>query len=45
MGLNRSLLSVTNNQDIVSEIYEHYNSNSWDFNIRFVYPALINTTK
>ena len=45
MGLNRSLLSVRNTQDIVSEIYEHYNSNSWNFNIRFVYPTLINTTK
>ena len=45
MGLNRSLLSVTDNQEIVSDIYEHFNSNHWKFNVRFVYPTLINTTK
>ena len=44
MVLNRSSLSVTNNQDIVSDIYEHFNSNHWKFNERFVYPTLINTT-
>ena len=45
MGLNRSLLSVRNNQNIVSEIYEHYNSNNWNFSIRFMYLTLINITK
>ena len=44
MVLKRSPLSVTNNQDIVSDIYEHFNSNHWKFNARFVYPTLINTT-
>ena len=45
MGLNRSLLSFMDNQEIVCDIYEHFNSNLWKFNVRFVYPTLIHTTK
>ena len=45
MGLNRCLLSVANNQEIISDIYEHFQSKEWKFDCRFVYPMLINTTK
>ena len=45
MGLNRYLLSVTDNQNIISDIYEHWNSREWSFDARFVYSQLIHTTK
>ena len=45
MGLNRSLLLVTNNQEIISDIYDHFNSNHWKFKVRFVYLTVSNTTK
>ena len=40
-GLNCCLLSVTNNQEIISDIYEHFQSKD----CRSVSPILINTTK
>ena len=45
IGLNRFLSSVTNNQEIISDIYEHFQSKEWNFHCRFVYPMLVNTTK
>ena len=45
MGLNRCILSVTNNQEIISDIYEHFQYKEWKFDCRFVYPILINKTK
>ena len=45
MGLNCFLLSVTNNQEITSDTYGHFQSKEWKFHYRFVYPMLVNTTK
>ena len=39
MGLNHCLLSLTNNQEIISGIYEHFQSKESKSDHRFVYPC------
>ena len=43
--VNRYVLSVMKNQEIISDIYEQFQSKEWKFNCRFVYLMLINTAK
>ena len=45
MGLDHGLLSIPNNQLLIYDIHQHWLSRNWNFNIKFVDPLLINTTK
>ena len=45
MGLNCALLSIVNNQLLISDSYKHWLSRNWNFDVKFVDPILIHTTK
>ena len=44
MGLDRGLLSIVNNHLLIFDIYEHWLSRNWNFDVKFL-SIVIHTTK
>ena len=45
VGLDDGFLSIPNYQLVISDIHQHWLSRNWSFDIKFIDPVLIHTTK